>query len=105
VLDLICTGPARVFGLACKGRIAVGGDADLTFVDLGRRARVRNEMIASKCGWTVYDGQELTGWPVGTMLRGDMVMWESDLIGKPKGRPARFVETATASAALAPAFA
>jgi dihydroorotase len=105
VLDLICTGPARVFGLACKGRIAVGGDADLTFVDLGRRARVRNEMIASKCGWTVYDGQELTGWPVGTMLRGDMVMWESDLIGKPKGRPARFVETATAPAALAPAFA
>jgi len=94
VLDLLCTGPARVFGMACKGRIGVGGDADLTFVDLGRTVRVTNDMIASKCGWTVYDGREVTGWPVGTMIRGEMVMRDGELIGTPSGRPVRFVETA-----------
>lgn len=105
VMDLICTGPARVFGLACKGRIAVGGDADLTFVDLGRKKTVSNEMIASKCGWTVYDGQQLTGWPVWTMLRGTMVMRDAEMIGDPSGRPARFVETAASSPQLETACA
>ena len=94
VVDLICAGPARVFKLACKGRIAVGGDADLTFVDLKRKVRVDNDMIASKCGWTAYHGRELTGWPVGTMLAGDMIMRDGALLGRPRGRPARFIETA-----------
>jgi len=94
VVDLLCAGPARVFNLACKGRIAVGGDADLTFVDLDRKVRVSNSMVASKCGWTVYDGHELTGWPVGAMLRGAMIMRDGQLIGSPRGKRARFIETA-----------
>lgn len=94
VMDLLCTGPARVFDLARKGRISVGGDADLTIVDLGRTERVTNDWIASKCGWTVYDGVSLKGWPVGTMLRGEMVMRDGELIGSPCGRPVSFVETA-----------
>lgn len=92
VVDLICTGPARVFGIARKGRLAVGNDADVTFVDLGRTVRITNDMIASKVGWTAYDGREVTGWPVGTMLRGEMVMREGEVIGSPRGRPVSFIE-------------
>jgi dihydroorotase len=94
VVDLVCGGPARLFGLACKGRIAVGGDADLTFVDLGRTERISNDRIASKAGWTAYDGRIVTGWPVATMVRGRVVMRDGEVLGRPVGRPARFVETA-----------
>lgn len=99
VTDLLAAGPARVFGIAGKGRVAVGGDADLTFVDMSRTVRIENRMIASKVGWTAYDGREVRGWPVGTMIRGEMVMRDGALLGAPRGRPARFAETTPADSA------
>ena len=92
VVDLICGGPARVFNMAGKGRITVGNDADLTFVDLGRTVRITNDMIASKVGWTAYDGRVVQGWPVGTMVRGTMIMRDGEVIGAPKGRAVRFTD-------------
>lgn len=89
-VDLTSAGAARLFGLAGKGRVAVGYDADLTVVDLKRRAIIRNEWIASRCGWTPYDGRSVVGWPVGTFVRGAKVMWEGDLITPAQGRPIRF---------------
>jgi dihydroorotase len=91
-VDLSSAGPARIFGMAQKGRIAVGYDADLTIVDLKRRETIRNSWIASRCGWTPYDGVEVTGWPVGTIVRGRKVMWEGDLVTPSTGEPIRFVE-------------
>ena len=55
-VDLTSAGPARLFGIAGKGRIAVGYDADFTVVDLKRSETITNEWIASKAGWTPYDG-------------------------------------------------
>lgn len=98
VVDLVCAGPARIFGMSGKGRIAVGNDADFTLVDLGRKVTIENAMIASKVGWTAYDGMTVQGWPVGTIIRGDVVMRDSALIGAPRGRPVRFVETFPAEA-------
>jgi dihydroorotase len=66
-VDLTSAGPARLFGIAAKGRVAVGYDADLTIVDMKRRETIRNAWIASRCGWTPYDGREVMGWPVGTL--------------------------------------
>ena len=66
-VDLTSAGPARVFGIARKGRIAAGYDADLTVVDLKRRETITNRWIASRAGWTPYDGVSVTGWPVGTV--------------------------------------
>ena len=66
-VDLTSAGPARLFGIAGKGRIAVGYDADLTMVDLKRRETITNRWIASRAGWTPYDGVSVTGWPVGTV--------------------------------------
>ncbi len=83
--------PARVFGIANKGRIAVGYDADFTIVDLKAERTISNAWIASRCGWTPYDGQRVTGWPVATILRGQTVMRDGALLA-PAGQPIRFLE-------------
>ncbi len=90
LVDLTSAGPARAFGIAAKGRIAAGYDADFTIVDLGRRETIRNAWIASRVGWTPYDGRTVTGWPVGTIIRGRTVMWEGELLVSAIGEPVRF---------------
>jgi dihydroorotase len=90
-VDLTSAGPARVFGIADKGRVAVGYDADLTIVDLKAEKTIENEWIASKCGWTPFAGRKVMGWPVGTVVRGRLAMWEGEL-GAPGGEPVRFGE-------------
>ena len=92
-IDLTSAGPARLFGIARKGRIVVGYDADFTVVDLKRRATITNGWIASRAQWTPYDGKEVTGWPVGTFVRGRKVMWEGELTGPSSGKPIGFLET------------
>jgi dihydroorotase len=89
-VDLSSAGPARLFGIARKGRVAVGYDADFTVVDLKRTETIRNEWIASRCGWTPYDGYKVTGWPVGTFVRGVQVMWEGELTAPSQGEAVRF---------------
>jgi dihydroorotase len=91
-VDLTSAGPARLFQIARKGRVAVGYDADLTIVDLKRRETIRNSWIASRCGWTPYDGKQVIGWPVGTFVRGARVMWEGEVLAPSTGRPVRFLE-------------
>jgi dihydroorotase len=92
-VDLSSHGQARIFNIAQKGRITVGYDADLTIVDLKRRETITNDWIASKAGWTPYDGVSVSGWPVGTVIRGNMVMWQGELVTPASGRPVRFLET------------
>src|SRR6266540_293768 len=94
-VDLTSHGPARLFGIARKGRIAVGYDADLTVVDLKRRQTINNRWIASRAGWTPYDGVSVTGWPVGAVVRGTCVMWEGELSAPATGEAVRFLETLT----------
>jgi dihydroorotase len=91
-VDLSSHGPARVFGMANKGRIAVGYDADFTVIDLKRRETITNRWIASKAGWTPYDGMTVTGWPVGTIVRGTIVMRDGELMAKGRGQPVQFLE-------------
>lgn len=92
-VDLTAHGPQRIYGIAGKGRLAVGYDADLTIVDLGAKRTITNDWIASKCGWTPYDGVEVTGWPRATVIRGQIVMREDELVDKPDGKPVRFADT------------
>ena len=90
-VDLTCAGPQRIFGIAGKGRIAVGYDADLTIVDLKAKRVIGNDWIGSKCGWTPFAGRKVKGFPVGTVVRGRRAMWEGEL-GQPGGKPVRFGE-------------
>jgi dihydroorotase len=91
-VDLSSAGPARVFGMANKGRIAAGYDADVTVVDLKRTETITNSWIASRAGWTPYDGLSVTGWPVGTFVRGRKIMWDGALLDAGKGERVRFLE-------------
>ena len=90
-VDLTSAGPQRIFGIAGKGRIAVGYDADLTIVDMQAERTIEDEWIASKCGWTPFAGRKVKGWPVGTILRGQFAMWEGEL-NEARGQPVRFGE-------------
>lgn len=92
LVDMTSHGPKRLFGIAGKGRIAVGYDADLTVVDLKRRETITNDWIASKCGWTPYDGVSVAGWPIGTVIRGRRVMWDGEVTYPAGGMPVRFEE-------------
>ena len=96
-VDLTSTGAQRVFGIAGKGRIAQGYDADFTIVDLKARRRIENTWIASKCRWTPFDGMATTGWPLATIIRGRIVMRDGALVSPAAGEPVRFVETLAAS--------
>jgi dihydroorotase len=93
LVELTSDGARRLFGFASKGRLAVGYDADYTLVDLEKKRVIENDWIASKCGWTPFDGREVTGWPMGTIIRGRKVMWEDEILGEPIGQPIRFQET------------
>ncbi|HEV2602111.1 MAG TPA: dihydroorotase [Microvirga sp.] len=92
-VSMTSAGPKRLFGIARKGRIAVGYDADFTVVDLKRRETIRHDWIASKSAWTPYDGVTVTGWPVGTIVRGARVMWEGSLDAPSLGEAVRFEDT------------
>jgi dihydroorotase len=90
MVDLMCAGPARIYGLVGKGRLAAGYDADFTLVDMRRQRRIEEDWIASPCGWTPFAGMQITGWPVATIVRGQQVMREDEVLGTPVGRLAKF---------------
>lgn len=92
LVDLTSAGPARVFGIEGKGRIAPGFDADLTLVDLAARRTITDDWIASVSGWTPYHGQAVTGWPIATVVRGQAVVRDEALVGRPQGAPMAFLE-------------
>ncbi|HEY1878999.1 MAG TPA: dihydroorotase [Caulobacteraceae bacterium] len=93
LVDLTSHGPQRIFGLADKGRMAEGFDADLTLVDLKARRTLRHADMATRSGWTPFDGLEVTGWPVTTIIRGESVMREDQIVTEGRGEPVRFLET------------
>jgi dihydroorotase len=92
-VDLTSHGPGRIFGLADKGRLAEGYDADLTIVDLKVRRTITHETMATRSGWTPFDGFEARGWPVATVIRGRTVMRDGEIILPHAGEPVRFHET------------
>ncbi|MEO5337579.1 MAG: dihydroorotase [Magnetospirillum sp. WYHS-4] len=91
-VDLTSAGPARIFGIAGKGRLALGFDADFTVVDLAARRTITDRWSLSRCGWTPFDGFEAIGWPVATLLRGQFIMREDELLGRPSGTAIKFLE-------------
>jgi dihydroorotase len=92
-VDLTSAGAGRVFGMAGKGRMAVGYDADLTVVDLKARRMIRNEDQVNRSGWTAFDGFEAKAWPKATIIRGRIVMRDDEVIAEGSGAPVRFLET------------
>jgi len=90
MVDLMAAGPARVYGALNKGRIVAGYDADFTLVDLKKQRRITNDWIVTPAGWTPFDGMDITGWPVGTIIRGRQVMRDDEVLGAPAGKLVAF---------------
>ncbi len=88
--DLMCAGPARVYGAVGKGRLAAGYDADFTIVDMKQQRRIEESWIVSPSGWTPFAGMDITGWPVSTIVRGNIVMRDGAVAGNPSGKLVKF---------------
>jgi dihydroorotase len=96
LVDLTSHGANRIFDLADKGRLAVGYDADLTVVDLKARRTMTHDAMATRSGWTPFDGMEAKGWPLATIIRGRIVMRDDEITAPSLGEPVRFRETLAA---------
>ena len=90
LVNLMCENPCRIFGIKNKGFIKEGYDADLTIVDMSKKVTIKNEMMASKCGWTPFHNHKIIGFPVGTIVNGNLVMEDGKILIKSKGKPLEF---------------
>jgi dihydroorotase len=93
LVDLTSAGAQRLFGLVDKGRIVLGYQADFSIVDLKKTWTITDKWLVSRCDWSPFTDMAITGKPVGTIIRGQAVMWNDECIGVPIGEPLRFQET------------
>ena len=90
LINLMCENPCRIFGIKNKGYIKEGFDADLTIADMNKEVVIKDEMIASKCGWTPFNNYKVKGFPVGTIVNGNLVMSDGKVVLESKGQPLKF---------------
>jgi dihydroorotase len=90
LVELTSEAPAHLFGISGKHGVVAGSDADLTLVDLGAKREITDSWIASRCGWTPFDGMQVTGWPRATIIGGRIVMRDDEVLGEPAGAPMQF---------------
>jgi dihydropyrimidinase len=89
-VEVCCTRPAEVFGLAGKGRLAPGCDADVVLFDPARKATYSRETLHSPIDFATYDGVQVTGLPVTTLSRGRVLVEDGEFVGPPGH--GRFIE-------------
>ncbi|MBI2006741.1 MAG: amidohydrolase family protein, partial [Nitrosopumilales archaeon] len=83
LVQLTSTNAAKIFGMyPKKGIIENGSDADITMVDLKKEMKVRSELFGGFSDYIVYEGWSLTGWPIKTILRGEIVAEDLQVVGK-----------------------
>ena len=90
LIKLMCENPCKIFGIKNKGYLKEGYDADLTIADMNKEVTIKDEMIASKCGWTPFNNHKVKGFPVGTIVNGNLVMSDGKVIVESKGTPLKF---------------
>ena len=84
--------PAHVFQIRGKGGLLPGLDGDIALVDLNLRRELTPQLLQSRCGWSPWLGQKLQGWPIMTVVRGQLVWAEDQPVGAPIGRPLQLVK-------------
>ena len=90
LIKLMCENPCKIFGIQNKGYIKEGYDADLTIVDMNKEQTIKNEMMATKCGWTPFHDMTIKGFPVATIINGKTVMSNGKVITEGSGQPLEF---------------
>ncbi|MDV3002104.1 MAG: Dihydroorotase [Chroococcopsis gigantea SAG 12.99] len=92
VVNWMSTAVAKAYKIPGKGAIVVGYDADLVLVDLNNYRPVLRSELQTKCGWSPFEGWNLTGWPVVTIVNGEIVYQGGEFAGEAKGRALQFDE-------------
>ena len=83
LVEVCCQNPARIFGLyPRKGTLQVGADADIVVVDLEREQTIALEKMHDVYSYSAYDGWKVKGWPIMTMVRGEVVMEDGNIVGQ-----------------------
>ena len=90
LIKLMCENPCKIFGIKNKGYIKEGYDADLTIVDMNREQTIKNEMMATKCGWTPFHDMTIKGFPVATIINGKTVMSDGKVLIEGSGQALEF---------------
>ena len=93
LVSLWSYGPERIHKISNKGRIKEGYDADFTVVDMNKEMVIQNSQQRSKSKWTPYDGLKVKGWVTHTILRGNCVMQDDEILSEPLGQIIKFKET------------
>ena len=92
VVKWMCENVTKIYGVKNKGFIKPGYDADITIIDMNKEKIVKGNQMQSKCGWSAFDNQKLKGWPVTTIVNGNIV-YENEMINtKFLGKPVLFHE-------------
>lgn len=78
VVELMCYNPAKIFGIKGKGVIEVGADGDIIIVDKNLEKKVTADDLHYKCKWTPYEGMLLKGWPIITIIEGEIAYKEGE---------------------------
>jgi dihydroorotase len=86
VVRWMCENPARLYGIKNKGRIEAGYDADLVLIDMAREKTIENGKLQTKVNWSPYNGWKTKGWPVMTMVNGNVVYREGEFFTDIPGR-------------------
>ncbi len=82
LVELMCVNPVNLFGVQHKGAIQEGYHADFTIIDLNKEAKISEDWLRYKCGWSPFSGELVKGWPVATLLKGNVVMKDGKLTGQ-----------------------
>ncbi len=90
LINLMCENPCKIFGIKNKGYLREGYDADITIADMNKEVVIKDEMIASKCGWTPFNNHKVKGFPVATIVNGHLVMSDGKVVVESKGTPLKF---------------
>jgi dihydroorotase len=87
----MCFGPAEAYRIPNKGKILEGWDADLTLVDIEHSRPVRNEETFTKVHWSPWHGRELCGWPLYTIVNGEIAFDNGHIREQVRGRPLTYL--------------
>ncbi|MBO6481874.1 MAG: dihydroorotase [Pelagibacteraceae bacterium] len=90
LIELVCENPCKIFGIKNKGYIKEGYDADLTIINMKKETILKNDWIQSKCGWTPFNNYKIKGFPVATIVNGEIIMANNKILSRALGKPLTF---------------
>jgi dihydroorotase len=93
VISLLSESPCKLFGIEKRGYIKEGFYADLTVVNMKKEFEITNDWIASNCKWTPFHGWKIKATPCGTIVNGNVSVWDKKLVEQKFGKPLRFVKS------------